>query len=223
LHDCTCLSVSVWELQPKDDPEDLGWGQGSHWAILEQTQEAELWSLVMSHSCAKSAEWWAFPVPSPQAEGIWRHFLPPFLPSFLPSFHLAIVGFELRLLRLLGRCSTRASSPFALGYFWIGSRVLTRPFWIDILMPIAFCVARMAGVSQYVRFVCWNGVSLTFCPVWPWTTVLISVTQVAGITDVSHCLIFFLRLTVYFLWWVKEPCLKPERNVLFIKGTFGFL
>jgi hypothetical protein len=24
LHDCTCLSVSVWELQPKDDPEDLG-------------------------------------------------------------------------------------------------------------------------------------------------------------------------------------------------------
>jgi hypothetical protein len=101
-----------------------------------------------------------------------------------------MLGFELRALLLLGRCSTmwaRLPAIFALITSETGPHFLPRPVWTAMLCYTSCChwddrliLPRPAFFSAEM------GVLWCFCLVWPPTTILpISASQVARITAVE--------------------------------------
>jgi hypothetical protein len=96
-------------------------------------------------------------------------------------FVYVVLGFEVRVSCFLGRCSVSLSSSFfCFSYF--SDRVLH--FYLG---PVSH-TAGITGVYHHVQLIDSDGVLLTFCPGWPQTAILlISISQVAEITGMSHC------------------------------------
>jgi hypothetical protein len=92
-------------------------------------------------------------------------------------------------LRLLGRCSTtRATppSPFCLCHSWDRFSHLCLG-QLGLWSYLSFPSGWMTGVYQAPLFIGWDEISWTFCPDWPWPMILlISLSQVTRITDMSH-------------------------------------
>jgi hypothetical protein len=95
--------------------------------------------------------------------------------------------------------------PFALG------RPLT-----TIPLPVASHAGGMINVHLHVGLLCCDGVSVTFCPGWPWVAILlISVFLVAGITGVN-----------YHIWVLPSPLfrlLSPLRDYCKCLSTGWYL
>jgi hypothetical protein len=97
------------------------------------------------------------------------------------------LGFELRVLRLLGRCSitcTSVAALFALVIFETWSCFIARPAWARSLLCEPHCVARMTGVHHCVQSLVEVIAHKLFCPSWPGPP--LSAFQVARIIGVSH-------------------------------------
>jgi hypothetical protein len=69
---------------------------------------------------------------------------------------------------------------------------------------MASCMTGMTDINHCARLIYWDNILLTFCLDWPQTVILLlSASQVAGITGVSHCACLILCL----FWHLKKDIL----------------
>jgi hypothetical protein len=69
----------------------------------------------------------------------------------------------------------------------MGLTFLPRPVWIMSLLFTLPTITGMTGMCRHAQLSVEIGVLQTFCPGWSWTTIfLISISQVAKVTGVSH-------------------------------------
>jgi hypothetical protein len=100
-------------------------------------------------------------------------------------FFLAILGFELKTLHLLGRHSTAWAVPPILFALVESSSHFFALAGLDQDPPTY--ASHIGMTATMPSFLCWNKVLLTFCPGWPQTAILlISTSHVARTIGMSH-------------------------------------
>jgi hypothetical protein len=93
-----------------------------------------------------------------------------------------------------------SGTPFSL-IFQIGSCAFFIHGWPGPQSSCATCIVGITSMHHHTQLICWNGVSLDFCPDRPWTAIFpISALLVAEITGVHHHIWLSIILNMLFIF-----------------------